>query len=151
MQTAEGFGRTRRQRQRSARWIVAIGLQVEGNGAVDRSPLLGRKVSVTATETLACNAISEVEGLDVQRLRGKIRPEVAAVTPNCAIIHQAVLQEDLLAGNDVIGCEEYGSGGIDKLIRNRRCVLVGLDPQQNEHDETCRHGAERRDLPPRRQ
>jgi hypothetical protein len=59
-----------------------------------------------------------------------------------------VLQEDLLAGNDVIGCEDHGSDGINEFIRNRRRVLVSLDRQQNKHRETCCHGSERGDLPP---
>jgi len=73
------------------------------------------------------------------------------VVPDRAIVHQAVLQEDLLAGNDVIGCEDYRSGGIHELIRKRRRVLVSFDREQNKHRETCRHGSERGYFPPRRQ
>ena len=147
-QAVEGFGRPRRQSQRSARWIVAIGLQVEGNGAVDRGLLLGSKVSVAAIETLARDAISEVESQYVQGLCRKIGTEIAAVAPDRTVVHQAVLQEDLLAGNDVIGREDHGTDGIDELIRNRRCVLVSLDGQQNKHGEPCHHSNQSGDPPP---
>ena len=81
---------------------------------------------------------------------GKIGAEIGAVAPDCAIVHQAVLQEDLLAGNDAIGSKDHGSGGIDEFFRNRRRVL-GLDRKQNKDRETCRHRHERGDSPPRRQ
>jgi hypothetical protein len=95
--------------------------------------------------------VGEVEGQDVQGLCGKIRAEIAAVAPNCAIVHQSVFQKNLLAGNDVGGREDHGTGEIDELIRDRRRVLVSLDRQQNEHGETRRHGNESGDPPPRGQ
>ena len=130
-QAVEGLGRTRRQSQSSALWIIAIGLQVEGDGPVDCSLLLGCKVSVTAAETLARDTISEVEGQDVEGLSGKIGAEIGAVAPDCAIVHQAVLQKDLLPGNDVVRREDHGAGRIDEFLRNRRRVPVSLDRQQN--------------------
>jgi hypothetical protein len=45
------------------------------------------------------------------------------MAPDRAIVHQAMLQEDLLPGNDVISGEDHGTGGIDEFIRNRRRVF----------------------------
>ena len=51
----------------------------------------------------------------MQGLCGEVRPEIAAVAPDRAVVHQAVLEENLLPGNDVLGGEHHGAGGIDEL------------------------------------
>jgi hypothetical protein len=51
----------------------------------------------------------------VQGLCGKIRAEIAAMAPNSAIVHQAVFQKDLLAGNDFVGREDHAARGIDEV------------------------------------
>jgi len=73
------------------------------------------------------------------------------MAPDCAIVHQPVLQKDLLAGNDVVGRKDDGTGWVDESIRNWRRVLVSLRRQQNKHGETTHHRNEGGDPPPRRQ
>src|SRR6185295_20359360 len=60
----------------------------------------------------------------MQRNRRVIRPEVAAMTPDAAVGHQAVLQEYRLAFADVVAAEQARALSVHHLRRNRRRIAI---------------------------
>ena len=51
-------------------------------------------------------------------IRGKIRTKVSPMAPDRSIFHESVLEEDLLAGDDVISCENSPAIRANDLFRN---------------------------------
>src|SRR6185436_10909647 len=88
-EAAEGFGLRSRQRQRLRRLVVAVGAQVRDRLARSRI----RRGS-------AMRAPDEFGGA-AQIVGGEVGSEVGTVTKRGAVLHQPVVQEDLLALLDV--------------------------------------------------
>src|SRR5262245_37256834 len=101
--------------------------EAERDGTVNRRPLHWRELVVAAIESLASGVIGDVEGPIVQILRGKVGSEVGAVTPDRAVVHEAVFQEHLLPARDVGVGEQDGPGGVDDLRWYWGRILVCFD------------------------
>src|SRR6185369_8722334 len=71
--------------------------------------------------------------------------------PDGAVIHQAMLEEYLLAAPHIVAGKHNRAGGIDHLRRNGRCVLVCLDGQVNHDTDTEKERERNGASPPTRQ
>ena len=83
----------------------------------------------------------------MQVIGGEVGPEVGAVTEDRAVLHEAVVQKDLLARADVVPGKEHPAAGIHHAVRDRRIRLVGQIGQQAEDEETD-NDDQARDLQP---
>ena len=83
----------------------------------------------------------------MQVVGGEVRPEVGAVAEDRAVLHQPVLQEELLAGADVVAGEQRLSGRVDDAVGDRRVGGVGAVGEEAEHRESDQHH-QRSDLHP---
>src|SRR5262249_21170389 len=73
------------------------------------------------------------EGRAMQVVGGEIGPQISAVAKDGTILHQAIAQERLLAGDNVGAREQDASGGIGDLSRNRGLASVCAVSQQPQH------------------
>ena len=78
----------------------------------------------------------------MQHGRAEIRPQVAAVAPDGAIVHQAIFEKHLLPGTNVVAGENDVTRCINCAFRYGRRILVGLEGQkkqnaqaENKHDK----------------
>ena len=131
-EAAEGVGLRGRQRQRLRRLVVAVGAQVRDRLAPGRI----RRGS-------AMRAPDEIRGA-AQVVGGEVGPEVRAVTKRGAVLHQPVVQEDLLALLDVPAGVEDPALRIDDSLRNRRVRHVRAVGQQPEDEEPAHDHQQRR-------
>ncbi len=82
----------------------------------------------------------------VQILRRKIWTKIRAMSPDCAVLHQAVFQEDCLSRADVVACEDCRPISINDLIGNRRRIAIRTDRHPNQDREADDHGNQRNGL-----
>ena len=132
---AVGLGLRRRQLERLRALVIAVGPEV-----VDR--LLDRAVRARP----AVAAPDEV-GRPAQVVRRVVGPQVGAVAEDRAVLHQAVVEEDLLPALDVPLGVDDGALWIDHALRDRRLRLVGPQRQEAEPEEAEQHD-ERHGLDP---
>ena len=64
-----------------------------------------------------------------------VGPEVGAVPEDRAVLHQPVVEEDLLAPADVLAGEQGLARGIDDPVGNRRVGCVGPVGEEAEDEE----------------
>jgi hypothetical protein len=95
------------QRQRFATRIVAVLLETRRRHGFDSGLVFGRKFSMGVGEALPRDAIGEIESEEVEVLRREIRAEIGAVAPDRAVVHQAMLEKDLLAERDFGAGEDH--------------------------------------------
>jgi hypothetical protein len=138
----------RAEAQGPGRRVVAVLFHRPGDAAVDLGPLLGRELDIGTPEPLLRGLIGDVERPVVQILSREVRAEIGAMAPDRAVVHEAVLEEDLLACSHVLAREENGTGGIDDSCRNGRCLAVGLDGHRDQNRKTEKHRDDGRTLPP---
>jgi len=146
---SEGLGVRRGHGELAAPAVVVVLFESERHGTIDRRPFRRAELGVGAMELVARGMIGDVERPIVQILRGEIRPQIGAVAPDRAVVHQAVLQEHLLPSGNVGAGEDDRAGGIDDLGRDRRRVLVSLDRDQDQDAESHHHRNDGCHLPPR--
>ena len=84
----------------------------------------------------------------MQILRREVRAEIGAMAPDRAVVHEAVLEEDLLARGHVLAREEDGAGRVDDPRGNWRRLAVGLDGQPDQNRKAEHHRDDGGDLPP---
>ena len=77
-------------------------------------------------------------GQPVQVLGAVVRAEVRPVAPQRAVLHEAVLEEDLLPVLDVLPREQRRPGRVGHALRDGRRVRVGEDGHHREHAEAER-------------
>ena len=111
------------QGQRAGALVVAIRAEV-----LDGPPR--RRVRPAA----AVGARDEVRGA-AQVVRRVVRAEVGAVPEHRAVLHEAVVQEDLLTLAHVPCGVEHPATGIDDAVGRRRLGLVGAVGQEAQHEE----------------
>ncbi len=102
--------------------------------------------------------------LALDRFRGAVEvvgrvvgPEVGAVAEDRAVLHQPVVEEDLLAAADVLAGEERLALGVDHALGDRRVGAVGPVGEQAEDEEAEQEDDDRgldpglrdQELPPR--
>ena len=69
----------------------------------------------------------------VQIFSREVRPEIGAVSPNRAVLHQAIAQEDLLAGGNLGVGEKNRAIRIDHALGNRWRSGIGQLREPSEH------------------
>ena len=148
--TLERVGVRRTQGQGTGRGVVAVLLHRPRDAAVDLASLFRGQLAIGSPESRLRGMIGDVEGPVVQVLRREVGAEIGAMAPYRAIGHEAVLEEDLLARDDVIAGEDDGAAGIDGPRRNWRCLAVGLDGQSDQNRKAEYHRDDGCDLPPDR-
>ncbi len=130
-QPGRRFGR--REDERAGAGIVAVLLQQAMDGGVDARGRVGIERRVGESAPLASERVLRDGGEPVQVLCAEVGAEVRAVAPERAVLHQAVLEEDLLPVLDVFPREEGGASGVCHSRGNGRSVRVGEDGDQREH------------------
>ena len=103
----------------------------------------------------AIGALAAVAPLNVVRgpaqvVRGVVGAQVGAVAEHRAVLHEAVVEEDLLAALDVALGVNQLAGGIDDPFGNRRLGLIGAVGQQPQHEEPEQHDQDNGLHPPLR-
>ena len=83
----------------------------------------------------------------MQIVGGEVGAEVGAVTEDRAVLHEPVVEKDLLPGADVVTREDHPAAGIHDPIGNRRVGLVGAVGEKDQ-DEEPGDEDESRDLQP---
>jgi hypothetical protein len=71
----------------------------------------------------------------MQIVGGEVRPEIGAVAEDRAVLHQAPVQEDLLALADVITRVDDVARRVRRPVRDRRVGLIGPVGEQDEDEE----------------
>src|SRR5207247_757071 len=90
-------------------------------------------------------------GEPVEVLRAVVGSKVGAVTPQGPVLHETVLEEDLLAMKDRLPVEQGCPRGVADARRNGRRIRVGEDGDQGEHGEPRDHHQDGGVPPPGRQ
>ena len=122
-----GLGLRGRERERAGALVVAVGAEL-GDRAARRA--VGAGAAVPADH--------EVRGA-AQVVGGVVRAQVGAVAEDRAVLHEAVVEEDLLALVDVRRRVEHLPRGVDHALRRRRLGHVGPVGQEPEHEEAEQH------------
>ena len=138
----------RTEAQGPGRGVVAVLLHRPGDAAVDLGLLLGRELDIGTAEPLLRGLVGDVERPVVQVLRREVRAEIGAMAPYRAVVHEAVLEEDLLARGHVLAGEEDRAGSVDDPGGNGRCLAVGLDGHRDQNRKAEHHRDDGRNLPP---
>ncbi len=125
----------RADRERPGPLVVAIGAEV-----LDRPA--GRRVRARS----AVCAPDDVRRAP-QVVGGEVRAEVGAVPEDRPVLHEAVVQEHLLALGDVARRVEHAALLVDGALRDRRLGLVAAVGEQ-PHDEEPAEDHEDHDLDP---
>ncbi len=123
-------------------------LQVGRNGSVDTGALLRGQAVIALVESLMSEVVGNVERPVMQVLGREVRPQISAMAPDRAIVHQAMLEKYLLARSDILAGEDDRARRIDDAGRNGRRVLIGLDGDQDQYGKAKQHGCARRYFPP---
>ena len=103
-----------------------------------RAAASGVELRVRLAVTLPGERVARDLGQAVQVLGAVVGAEVRAVAPERAVLHEAVLEEDLLPVLDVLPREERRPGRVGHPLGDRRRVRVGQDGDQREHGEAER-------------
>ena len=111
--------------------------------------LFGRQLAGQAARALAGEPLAANLGEAVEVFRAVVGPEVGAVTPQRPVLHQAVLEEHLLAVEDGLPVEERRPRRVRHAPRNRGRVRVGEDGHDRKDGEAADHHEDRGVSPPR--
>src|SRR5262245_11630835 len=87
----------------------------------------------------------------MQCLGGEIRPQVAAMPPDRAVVHETVLEEHLLTGRNILGSENGASFRLDRLCRAGRCLPISAHRHPDENCKPKHHDNQNSACPPRRE
>ncbi len=90
-------------------------------------------------------------GEPVEVLRAVVGSKVGAVTPQGPVLHETVLEEDLLAMKDRLPVEKGCPRGVRDAPRNRGRIRVREDRDEGEHGEPRDHHQDGGVPPPGRQ
>ncbi len=82
-------------------------------------------------------------GRTAQVVGGEVRAEVGAVSERRPVLHQAVVQEDLLARRDVTPGEDHATLWVDHGARHRGVRRVGPVGEQAEDEEPAQDDQDR--------
>ena len=95
--------------------------------------------------------LAGIHGKRVQVVGREVRTQVGAVSPDGAVVHEAVFQEDLLPGTNLVPREKRLAGRPHDGVRDGGCILVAPDglPDQDTESENQNH--DDRVSPPRRE
>ena len=69
-------------------------------------------------------------------IRRKVRSEICPVAEDCAVLHQAIAQENLLPAGHILAREKHLSVRIHYLKRERWLVGIGPIGEKSQHKET---------------
>ena len=122
-QAPVGLGLRGAQRHRAGALVVAVGPELADRPA---ARAIGARAAVRARDEVRRAA---------QVVGGEVRAEVGAVPEDRAVLHEAVVEEHLLALADVGRGVEHGALRIDEPLGRRRLGLVGAVGQEAEHEE----------------
>ena len=140
-----------RQPQGPGGRVVAVGLEFCRHRAVDGGSLrLGHR-RVRGLESGLRETFGPRERKIVQGLGGEIRPQHAPMAPDGPVVHQAVLEKDLLTGRDLRGREDERAVRIDRPHRDRRRIPIGIGREQDQDGEAENHHDREGPWPPGRQ
>ncbi len=117
--------------------VIAVLLGLRGQQGTDLQGLpLAKILESPAIPGLGQDITTNLR-LAVEVLGGVVGPQVGAVAPEGAVLHEAVLEEDLLAVLDVLTREEHLAGLPHDPGRDgrRACVGLGRDPDQQAEAE----------------
>ena len=118
--------------------VVTVGAEV-----LDRTP-------AGAIGALAAVAALNVIRGPAQIVRGVVGAQVGAVAEHRPVLHEAVVEEDLLAALDLALGVNQLTGGIDHPLGNRRLGLVSAVGQQPKYEEPEQHDQDNGLHPPLR-
>ncbi len=140
------LGRGIREEARVVRHEPAVGLGLGLGELENAGPLVvavGAEVldraSSGAVGALASVAARHVVGSPAQVVGGVVRAEVCAVAEHRAVLHEAVVEKDLLPALDVALVVDQLARGIHYALGDRRLGLVGAVGQQPEDEEPEQH------------
>lgn len=85
------FCSRRQQSERIGSGVVTVGLQRARDLAVDDRAFRVRQCSIFFLEAVLGGAAGEIERPIVEHRRAEVRAQISAVTPDRAVVHQAVL------------------------------------------------------------
>ena len=115
------------QLELAARLVVAIGPEVR-----DRAPRRGVGALPAVAAPHLLRGAPQVVG-------GVVGTEIGAVAEHRAVLHEPVVEEDLLAALDVaLGVEDLALG-VDHALGNRRLGLIGAVREQAKDEEADQH------------
>src|SRR5262249_11315161 len=117
------------ERQRIGLRIVAVRFQKLLD--ISRYSVAVSIAWIAPVGSLSRQQIRGVAGESVQICRRKVWSQIGAVAPDRAVLHQRILEEDLLTGNDVGSRKDRCTRAIYNFPRNRRSVRVGSSGQPN--------------------
>ena len=137
----ESVHRCREKGQRIGFDVVAIGFKQRANFAFYGSAFARTKVRIRFGEPALRCTLRKIGSPIMQHRRSEIGTQIGTMTPDSAIIHQTVLEEDLLTVPDVISGIDKGTICIDHAGGNGRSVLVRLEGQQDQ-DRKAHHKRE---------
>lgn len=89
------------KRQHAGRRVVAVLPQARGDDAAHGTFVFRGKLAVWPAKSGRGDLPGQVERHVVKKAGGEIGAAVGAVLPNTAVVHEAVLEKDLLACRDV--------------------------------------------------
>jgi len=112
--------------------VVAVLLQEALQFLAHLQRLTGRQCLKGLAIALLGEGIAADFGQSVQILRCVVRTQIGTVTPQRPVLHEPILEEDLLPALDVIAREQRLPGGIHDLGGNGRGTLVGLHCDQGQ-------------------
>jgi hypothetical protein len=141
----------RGEHERAGRGIVTVHAQVPARQAGRDVRVLLRQLGEGAAEALPRVGVVADLRKAVQVFGAVIRPEVGAVSPERAVLHETVLEEHLLAAEDRLLIEHLCPACIRDSRRDRRRVGIGEDRDVRQDREACDQDQDRRVAPPGRQ
>jgi hypothetical protein len=115
------------QPENAAALVIAVGPEV-----LDRAP--GCRVGAGAAVST-----SDVVRRAAQIIGRVVGPEIGTVAEHRAILHEAVVEKNLLPALDVALRVEQLACGTDDAVGNRRLGLVCTVGEQAEHEEPSEH------------
>ena len=136
----------RHEYERTRGGVISVRFQHCSHRAGERAALgVGELVERSMVSFLGEGRL-RIRDEPVQVVGREVGAQVRAVAPDRPVLHQAVLQKDLLPGPDIVAGEDDFSRRADKLLGNRRADAVGVERDPDEDGEPRHQGNE--DAPP---
>ena len=129
----------RREAQGAGGGVVAVLLEQAVDGGVEARGRVRVELRVGPAVALTGESVPRDFSQPVQVFRAVVRAEVRPVTPESAVLHETVLEEDLLPVLDALPGEERRPVGAGHPLGDGRGVRVGEDGHHREHAEAERH------------
>jgi len=148
---AVGSHLARREPERSRGWFVPVLLKCRHRPRGCDAPLVRRELRKRFAVLLGCDRVQGDLAEPMQVLRAVIGTQVGAMAPQAPVLHQTVLEKDLLAHLDVSSSKQHRSHYICDPLGDGWSVRIGQDRYKGQNREAGDHDEDGRMSPPRRE